>query len=235
MGRGGKDEIPQCGAPSVLSLIESTGVIISAPRLKTIHVCPPTCRLVFGYLNRTSQDASSFTPKSDRRGSVEQSADWWARHRSLVFGCWSARRDRKHFCFSTNVPRTMGTDILGLFPGRDCCFLPKLRCLFRGLAACLANRTDRRGRLPCLCSMRAVFAICYCSWLCHARTLGSIPLLVRFFICRRVDNGYSAGLRHLLLDLRFCRCRLSHAQRHGVAGRGQVRSLLLATSHVISQ
>jgi len=158
-----------------------------------------------------------------------------ARRRALVFGYWSAQRDWKHFCFSTNVPRTMGTDILGLFPGRDCRFLPELRCLFRSLAACLANRTDRRRHLPCLCAVRTVFPIGSCSWLCHAWALGFIPFLVGRFICRRVDNGYSAGLRHLLLDLRFCRCRLSHAQRHGVAGRGQVRSLLLATSHVISQ
>jgi hypothetical protein len=67
------------------------------------------------------------------------------------------------------------------------------------------------------------------------QALGFIPFLVRRFICRHVDNGYSAGLRHLLLDLRFCGRRLSHDQRHRVARRGQGRSLLLATAHVIPQ
>jgi hypothetical protein len=50
-----------------------------------------------------------------------------------------AQRDWKHSYLSTNLPRTMGTDILDLFPCRDCRLLPKLRGLFRGLNSCLAN------------------------------------------------------------------------------------------------
>ena len=55
----------------------------------------------------------------------------------VVIGLLSAIGSIRYL--STNLPRTMGTDILGLFPCRDCRLLPKLRCLFRGLNSCLAN------------------------------------------------------------------------------------------------
>ena len=40
---------------------------------------------------------------------------------------------------STSFPRTVGTDILGLFPCCNCRLLPKFRGLFRGINSCLAN------------------------------------------------------------------------------------------------
>ena len=56
----------------------------------------------------------------------------------------------------------------------------------------------------------AVFQICYRRWLCHAWALGSHALSVRLFPCGPVDNGNSAGLRYLLLNVRFYGRVLSH-------------------------
>src|SRR4051812_16954697 len=86
-----------------------------------------------------ARDGFSVTTKSDDRSWIEQPVRWRVGRGSVVCGYWFAQRDWKHFYLSTNLPRTMGTDILDLFPCRDCRLLPKLRCLFRGFNSCLAN------------------------------------------------------------------------------------------------
>src|SRR5262249_33263698 len=58
---------------------------------------------------------------------------------TLCTGLGIGLRDRKHSSLSANLSRKMGTDILGLFPCRDCCLLSKLRSLLQGLTPCLAN------------------------------------------------------------------------------------------------
>src|SRR5215831_2628281 len=90
-------------------------------------------------VSRSNKDGFRVTTKSDGRSWIEQPARWWADHSSVVCSCRFTRRDWKHCCISTNLPRTMGTDILGLFPCRDCRLLPEFRCLFRGLNSCLAD------------------------------------------------------------------------------------------------
>src|SRR5262245_66513755 len=97
----------------------------------------------------------------------------------------------------------MGTDILGVFPCRDCRLLPELCCLFRGLNAYLANGSSRRCRFPCLRCEWAVFQVCHRGWLCHAWSLGFIPLFVLLFSCGLVVNGNITVLRSILLCLRF--------------------------------
>ena len=188
-----------------------------------------------GELNQSNNNALGVTTKSDRRSGIDQPVHWWVSRGDVVCSYRFARRDWKHSDFSTNLPRTMGTDILDLLSCRDCRLLPKLRCLFRGLNSCLANRTGRRWRFPCLRCGWAVFPLCNCGWLCHARALGSVPLPVRLFTCGPVDNGNSTGLRSLLLSVRLYGRVLSHDKKtpHGIAG--QARSLLLATSPVIPQ
>jgi hypothetical protein len=111
---------------------------------------------------------------------------------------------------STNLPRTMGTDILGLFPYRDCRLLPKFRCLFRGFDPCLADRSSRRCHFPFLRCGWAVLPTCSRSWLCHAWALGFIPLPVRHFTCGPVNNRNSTRLRYLLLNVRFYGRVVSH-------------------------
>ena len=75
-----------------------------------------------------------------------------------------------------------------------------------------AWQTELNGfrRLPCLCSVWVVFAICYCNWLYPAWPLGFVPLSIRLFTCRHVDNRHSAGLRYPLLRIRFRGRGLSH-------------------------
>src|SRR5436190_23935983 len=85
------------------------------------------------------RDEFSFAANSYSRRWIEQPVRWWAGRGFVVRGYRCARRDRKHSCLSTNLSRTMGTDILELVPGRYCRFLLKLRCLFRGLNSCLAD------------------------------------------------------------------------------------------------
>jgi hypothetical protein len=114
------------------------------------------------------------------------------------------------FVFRRIFQGLMGTDILDLFSCRYCRLLPKLRCLFRGLNSCLADRSSRRFRFSCLCCGWTIFAVCYRGWLCHAWAVGSVPLSVRLFTGRPVDNRNSTGLRYLLLNVRFCGRVLSH-------------------------
>src|SRR6266487_5434506 len=89
--------------------------------------------VVPGGLSRSNKDGFSVTTKSDGRSWIEQPVHWWASRGSVVCSYRFAQRDWKHSYLSTNLPRTMGTDILDLFPCRDCRLLPKLRGLFRGL------------------------------------------------------------------------------------------------------
>src|SRR6476620_10993016 len=81
----------------------------------------------------------SATTKSDGRSWIEQPVHRRAGSGSVVCRYRFTQRDWKHRRLSTNLPGTMGTDILGVFPCRDCRLLPELRCLFRSLNACLAN------------------------------------------------------------------------------------------------
>ena len=63
-------------------------------------------------------------------GAIEQPVHRWASRRSVVCSYRVARRDWKHSYLSTDLPRTMGTDILGIVSYRDCRLLPELRCVF---------------------------------------------------------------------------------------------------------
>src|ERR1700730_18818785 len=89
--------------------------------------------------SRSNNNELSATTKSDGRGWIEQPVHWRAGGGSVVCTYRFSHGDWKHWCLPTNLPRTMGTDILGVLACRDCRHLPKLRCLFRGLNACLAN------------------------------------------------------------------------------------------------
>src|SRR5262249_35444366 len=161
---------------------------------------------------RSNNNELSATTKSDGRSWIEQPVHRRAGAGSVVCRYRFAQRNLKHSHFFTNLPRTMGTDILGVFPCRDRRLLPELRCLFRGLNACVANGSSRRCRVPCLRCVWAIFQVCYRRWLCHAWALGSIPLSVRRFPCGPVDNGNSVGLRSLLLNVRFYGRVLSHGK-----------------------
>lgn len=62
-----------------------------------------------------------------------------------------------------------------------------------------------------VCAVGGLFSrFCCRRRLCHAWALGSHPLSVRLFPCGPVDNGNSAGLRYLLLNVRFYGRVLSH-------------------------
>src|SRR5262245_14604074 len=84
-------------------------------------------------------NGASLTKKSADRSWIEQPVHRWVSCGSIVCGYRVTRRNWKHSCRSTNIPRTMGTDILGLLPCRDCRLLPQLRCLLWGLNAGVAN------------------------------------------------------------------------------------------------
>src|ERR1700730_1620502 len=157
-------------------------------------------------LSWSNKDGFSVTTKSDGWSRIEQPVHWWARRGFVVFSHRFAQRDWNHSYRSANFPGTMGTDFLGLFPCRDCCLLPQLRCLFWGLASCLADRSCRRCRFPCLRCMWVILPRCYRGWLCYAWPLGSIPFSVWLFTCGPVHNGHSTGLRYLLRNVRLC-CR----------------------------
>jgi uncharacterized protein DUF6010 len=73
-----------------------------------------------GTVESGQQDGYSVTTKSVGRCWIEQPVHWWACRGCIVCSRRFARRDRKHRCVSTGLPRTMGTDILGVFPCRDC-------------------------------------------------------------------------------------------------------------------
>ncbi|MGB9017944.1 MAG: ABC transporter substrate binding protein, partial [Pseudolabrys sp.] len=81
----------------------------------------------------------SVTKKSDDRNWIEQPVHRWGSCGAIVCSYRFAQRNWKHSCRSTNIPRTMGANIMGLLPCRDCRLLPKLRCLFWGLNAGVAN------------------------------------------------------------------------------------------------
>src|SRR5262245_50171776 len=88
---------------------------------------------------RSNEDGVSVTKKSADRSWIEQPVHRWVSCGAIVYGYRFTRRNWEHSCRSTNIPRTMGTDILGLLPCRDCRLLPKLRCLLWGLNAGVAN------------------------------------------------------------------------------------------------
>jgi hypothetical protein len=86
---------------------------------------------VIGFLNSKTVESEhqgwiQRTTKSAGRSWIEQPVHWWARRGSVVCSCRFARRDWKHCCLSTHLPRTMGTDILGVFP--VCPALPLRAC-----------------------------------------------------------------------------------------------------------
>jgi hypothetical protein len=85
-----------------------------------------------------------------------------------------------------------------------------------------------------LCGSRAIFPTCHCGRLCHAWALGFISLSIRVFTFRTADNGNPAGLRYLLLNVRFYGRVLSHDQRYRLACARQARPLLLAWSVIPS-
>src|SRR5262249_55818566 len=92
-----------------------------------------------GTADLEQQDGFSVTTKSDNRSWIKRPVHRRARGGSAVCRYRVGQRDWQHCLLSTNLPRTMGTDILDLFPCRDRRLLPELRCLFRSLNACLAN------------------------------------------------------------------------------------------------
>src|SRR5215475_5154994 len=96
-------------------------------------------RLVSRRLSWSNKDEFRVATKSDGWNWIEHPIHWRADCGHVVCGYWIVQCDWKYFYCSTNFPRTMGTDILGLLAGGDCRLLPKLRCLFRGLNSCLAD------------------------------------------------------------------------------------------------
>src|SRR5262252_285122 len=120
----------------------------------------------------------STTTQSDYRSRIEQPVRWGAGCGGVVRRYRFAGRDRKHSSLSTNLPRKVGTGILGL--------------------------------LPCRCTVWVILAISYCNWLYPAWALGFVPLSIRLFSWRHVDNRHSTGLRYLLLRIRFRGRGLSH-------------------------
>src|SRR5262249_3798532 len=106
---------------------------------RAVRKIPVRQRGVPGRLSgKSDKDEFSVATKSDGRNSG-QPIHWRASCGYVVRSYWFAQRDWKHSCFSTSLPRTMGTDILGLLACGGRRLLPKLRCLFRGLHSCLAN------------------------------------------------------------------------------------------------
>ena len=71
----------------------------------------PTCRR-----DGSNKDGFSVATKSDGWSWIEQPVHWWARRGFIVFSHRFAQRDWNHSYRAPNLPGTMGTDFLGLFP-----------------------------------------------------------------------------------------------------------------------
>src|SRR5262249_40333030 len=83
-----------------------------------------------GRRSRSYKDGFNLITRSDSRSRIERPIHWRASRGSVVCSYRCARRDWKHPSVLTNLLMTMGADILGLVPRRDCRFLPKFRRLF---------------------------------------------------------------------------------------------------------